>query len=129
MNILLSESIKLGATYGRQLYGKLGHIDGGTCAMGAAMLASRGKQVTIGVFAIEGYCGFSNAFHIDRIFQSLDWMATTPDSKVMSVWSAIVHCNNELRMTWEQIADWIVANGYDCEAVLPAPVEVAEVLA
>lgn len=105
--LLLSEAIKLGATLGPQARGMLGDDDGSTCAIGAALLAT----------------GNLKPRHIraDKLFPALGLVVElTPKGKPITLAAKVVILNDRDGWSREQIADWIVEKGYDCEYVPPS---------
>lgn len=121
---LLSESIYIGCVLGPQISGSFTDDRGGSCAIGAAFLAI-GKGLEI-----EIYEGLDWVKAAARRFPSLSielapelrfqHMLPNGDHYVIEcVGDMIVHLNDQLCFTREQIADVIVKNGWDCEAVLP----------
>lgn len=101
----LSEAIRLGAMMGPQIHGSLLNLKtNGTCAIGAALLAV-GKG--------------GDAFAIYTLFPSL-----ILENDGVSPLSRILFLNDSCRRTREEIADYIVAKGWDCEALLDAEVPV-----
>lgn len=115
----LSEAIRLGAMLGPQIIGNEADKHGGSCAIGAAMLA----------LGVHG--------NIDEINQDfIDFPTETIESKFpdmflrtdlgplgyQSLYTSVA-CRNDDGMTREEIADWLVESGKDCESVDIAPME------
>jgi hypothetical protein len=98
--VLLSEAIRLGAMLGPQIRGYYVAESGASCALGAAISALNLRPQ----FGYAELC---------RVFPRLRY----------SLVQAIVQRNDWLGWTREQIADWIVASGIDCEAMLGCPPE------
>lgn len=120
--MLLSESIRLGAMYGPQLRGILTDGTGASCAIGASMLAVGMKPLEFG-----GGWTFIDKHTLADKFPSLDNDYRCDEREFEStVWDHIVYLNNVKGRTREQIADWLVESGNDCEAVLPEAVDQAE---
>jgi hypothetical protein len=93
--MLLSEAIRLGAMLGPQIRGYYVAESGASCALGAAIRA----------LSLRPQFGYAE---LRRVFPRLR----------QSVVEGIVHRNDSLGWTREQIADWIVASELDCEAIL-----------
>jgi hypothetical protein len=103
--MLLSEAMRLGAMLGPQAFNVA--FDGEShCALGGAALAFGfgGEREHTGEFAINYLC---------EIFPSL----------AEGLGRLIAVKNDVRRMTREQIADWLVESGNDCESVTTAPSE------
>lgn len=106
--ILLSDAIRLGAMLGPQAtngYMFQARMGGemATCALGAAAII-----VGIKCDSLEPYR------ELCRIFPGCD---------LANEEKGIVHLNDDLRMTREQIADWLVESGNDCESITVAPAQ------
>lgn len=98
--MLLSEAIRLGAMLGPQCAGQMFGEYSASCAMGSALLAI-------------GMTEYDRATSHDALPRKFP--AVTTDLMV-----AIEYRNDSLGLTREQIADWIVERGADCESVAPA---------
>ena len=96
--MLLSEAIRLGGMLGPQIRGYYVAENGASCALGAAIRA-------LGLKPQSGYA------ELCRVFPGLR----------QSLVEGIVHRNDFLGWTREQIADWVVASELDCEAMLDGP--------
>jgi hypothetical protein len=107
--------MKLGAMQGPQLWGRFVDGEGGSCAMGAVMIAM-GRPVKVHTFISHELVA-----EWVKIFPSLGLNVDGPRGgrEYYTVWQHISAMNNFLNQTREQIADWIVESGNDCEAVLP----------
>lgn len=136
--MLLSDAMRLGAMMGPQLFNKLTDVTGASCAMGSIQIASG---------AINGAAAFYNYQELANKFPSLHWSVKYEHLELFELseisqdlidfykqsehlilcW-LIVELNNRHRYSREQIADFIVANGYDCESTTPieTPVQVLE---
>lgn len=104
--LLLSEAIRLGATLSPQIRGMLSDDDGRTCAIGAALLAT----------------GNLKPRHIraNKLFPALGLVVEiTPKGKPITLAAKVVNLNDRDSWSREQIADWIVEKGYDCEYAPP----------
>jgi hypothetical protein len=98
----LSEAIRLGALWGPQIRGAYVSEQGGSCALGAAIQA----------LSLKPEFGYAE---LRRVFPGLR----------QPLVEAIVQRNDFLGWTREQIADWLVSSGLDCEAIrneVPQPV-------
>lgn len=108
----LSEAMRLGAMMGPQIKEDyLSTLTGGSCAIGAAFMAiGRGDIVS----SPDAYIVRADIF--PSLGMELYWKLDAENS----VDDRIILLNDKLGWTREQIADYIVAKGYDCEAVLDA---------
>jgi hypothetical protein len=106
--MLLSEAIRLGAMLGPQAFDGA-FVGESHCALGGAALALgfAGKRDYTGEFAINYLCA---------IFPSI----------AAGLGCSIAIKNDVRRMTREQIADWLVESGNDCESVTTTAQEIAE---
>lgn len=111
--LLLSEAIRLGATWGPQAFGS--YIDDklGTCAIGAALLATGDLK--------PGCIEIKNKRNVWELFPSMNHqVADTVYGQHCSLFVKITYLNDIDGWSREQIADWIVEKGYDCEYVPPS---------
>jgi hypothetical protein len=104
--MLLSEAIRLGAMLGPQLTNS-DMVKGSSmasCALGSAALAT-------------GCVVGTNQSHTnDKLMEVFPWLSR---DIIFSIWSK----NDTEKMSREQIADWLVESGNDCESVTTAPSE------
>jgi len=110
--MLLSEAIRLGAMMGPQLKGRLLSKEGGSCALGAACLATEDG-------ALKKYSGFNEDILFDNLKLRYPVLKSINSFNGNYVYAEIVIRNDKLGQTREQIADWLVESGNDCEAVMP----------
>lgn len=128
----LTEAIRLGSVLGPQITnGYFTDDEGGSCAIGAAFLAL-GKRETI-----ESYPGPNWLLVAASVFPSLamplpgherfSWThCSGMEFNVDSVGELVVYLNDRARLSRQEIADLLVEDSYDCEAVSPVPAEAAE---
>jgi hypothetical protein len=102
--MLLSEAMRRGAMLGPQCKVLLVSRSGGSCAFGSAALA---LGVTL-----------KNGLDYDGLFSVFPSLRGNMKLK-KAVWLR----NDTLGWTREQIADWLVKSGKDCESVTAAPAE------
>jgi hypothetical protein len=111
--MLLSEAMKLGGMLGDQLVGIFVDGEGGSCALGSVMLA-------IGYPVSPYTCGESVWRQVAEIYPTLESLVAVEEKWYHPMlWDYIVKLNNVEGWTREQIADWLVTSGNDCEAILP----------